>query len=306
MRMWLLLGLWAGCGSGDKNASAPEESAAYITDDDTTEIPDLNPSYFSGVIDEAIAAVMSLRTSPISQGYIAATAGGDTDCPTLAENNGVAYWIDTCVSDDGTRFDGVGTITTFEDFTNEGGYTYTGMQMYAVATVTDPEGHTFQGTGSAADLRGTGPYGEWIQFVQIEGDFSWDGPEAAGTWLESDLSADIAMMASTDPTGWRNLGLDGVVQGLYAADAVIFHDLQVLSGLPDDSCTPEPTGAISVRDLDGNWIDLEFHGPEEGQWPPDEAACDGCAQAWYLGLDMGQVCPKFNLLRNWEGPHPWI
>ncbi len=67
----------------------------------------------------------------------------------------------------------------------------------------------------------------------------------------------------------------------------------------------EPAGAVSLRDVNGHWIDLEFDGEVDGQWPPPDKGCDGCAQGWYQGLDLGQICLEFDGLRDWTGPYPW-
>jgi hypothetical protein len=56
---------------------------------------------------------------------------------------------------------------------------------------------------------------------------------------------------------------------------------------------------LSVLDTDGNWFDLQFGGTSTGDAFSDEETCDGCAQAWYQGVNMGSVCPDFEPLWAW-------
>ena len=305
MPTWMSLFLLAGCGGKDTAEEGPEgtaEAPPYIADEDTTDVPDVRPKDLSSAIEEAIAAMMELRSAPLVAAYSSAVAGGDEECPTWAQ--GSEYWFDSCTSEDGTRFEGVGALTEYEDFT-QGDYTYSGSQLYTVGSIVTPEGHTFKGSGGSADLWGTSTGGELIQYVSFEGDFSWDGPGAAGTWLESGHSPWLTMWATTAPSGWRTLVVDGTLTGITEASAVVFHEVTVMSGDFGDTCVPEPSGAISIRDLEGNWLELEFDGTGGEDWPPPEAACDGCAQGWYRGIDVGQICPDVDRLRDWEGPYPW-
>jgi hypothetical protein len=308
MRTWLPLLLVLGCGEDDKSTtdSGQDESLPYLTEASDEGAPEIVPKNVSAAVESAISEIMAIRTSPLMDAYRSAESGAGPSCPTWAENDDTAYWVDTCTSEDGTTFNGIGALVEYDDFSN-GSITYSGSQLYLVGSMQTPGGNLLEGSGSAVDLAGVGAAGELIQYIYLDGEFSWDGPGSARTWLKTDLSPRLELWATTELEGWRTISLSGTLEGADGATAVVFHDLQVYSGAAvSGDCTPEPSGAVSVLDKDGNWISLEFDGSASGEWPPQAAACDGCAQGWFQGLHVGEVCPDVSGLRDWVGPYPWL
>ena len=96
-----------------------------------------------------------------------------------------------------------------------GVYTYSGEQLYMVGSVVTPSGDTLEGSGSAVDLYGESSDGALVQYVEFDGNLSWDGPGAEGTWIDAGLSPDLALFGSTDPSGWRTVLINGALEGWY-------------------------------------------------------------------------------------------
>jgi hypothetical protein len=310
VRPFLYMTLLFACSSDDAPTTPKSDPQAedlpYISDEALGDTPSLQPKVVSSAVQSAVEGVMALRASPLFDAYRAAVDGGDAECPRWAEDNdGTPYWVDTCTTG-GTRFAGVGAIVDFDTYSS-GGSTYSGSQLYLVGSIQTPEGNLLQGSGGTTDLYGIGEAGELLQYISIEGEFSWDGPGADGGWLASDVDPSLQAWATTGLEGWRSIYLNGTISGTGGATAVVFHGLTVYSGEAiTDDCTPEPTGAISVLNEDGQWIDLEFDTPEDAAWPPTAETCDGCAQGWAQGRSLGEVCPDVSGLRDWDGPYPWL
>jgi hypothetical protein len=145
--------------------------------------------------------------------------------------------------------------------------------------------------------------GATFDYRELDGDFAWDGPEAAGTWLASDISPALFVQAWLDPSSGQGVTvIDGAISGLEGGAAVVFETVTATIGAPSSDCTPEPFGALSVLDGGGNWFDLQFGGSNAADAFSGDETCDGCAQAWYRGVDMGQACPDFGPLWAWS-PH---
>ena len=65
-------------------------------------------------------------------------------------------------------------------------------------------------------------------------------------------------------------------------------------------CDLEPYGTISVRDNDGNWVDVVFDGPAYwGAWA-FQPHCDGCGMAYFRGEEVGPTCIDFSSWLEWE------
>ena len=59
-----------------------------------------------------------------------------------------------------------------------------------------------------------------------------------------------------------------------------------------------------MRDSEGEWYDVNFQGPpyQGARVLPND--CDGCGQVYYRGELLGEVCPDFSILTDWED-RPW-
>lgn len=303
--VWILLAL--GCADKDNSPStqstdsATPDEAPYLSDETTTTQPATTTNAIAAIIETGLNTALTLESEAVFNAYITASAGMDDDCPLWATDDGSPYWYSTCTSADGTQFDGYGTLIDRVDFMESDGTVYNGTQLFTFSTISTPDGTSFHGNGVVSELTGVTTDGAIFGYRQLDGDFTWDGPEAAGTWLASDISPALAVQSWLDPnTGQGANVIDGAISGLDAGVAVVFEAVTTTIGTPSGDCIPEPVGALSVLDTGGNWFDLQFGGTNTGDAFSDEETCDGCAQAWYQGVDMGSVCPDFGALTAWS------
>jgi hypothetical protein len=304
----LLVGTLLALGCADKDNPSPTEStdsatpdeAPYLLDETAITPPATTASTITAIIETGLNTALALETEAVFNAYITASAGMDDDCPLWATNGDSPYWYSTCTSADGTQFDGYGTLIDYVDFVDGDGTVYNGTQLYTFSTISTPDGTSFHGSGVVSELTGLTADGATYTYRELNGDFTWGGPEAAGTWLASDLSPALSVQSWMNPSNGQGANIiDGAISGLDAGAAVVFEAVNATTGMPSSDCIPEPLGALSVLDTDGNWFDLQFGGTSTGDAFSDEETCDGCAQAWYQGVNMGSVCPDFEPLWAW-------
>ena len=114
----------------------------------------------------------------------------DGGCPNYYDYNGSVYWYDNCNASGGGSFSGYSFYQRYEDVSDGAGNVYNGEGLSGVSRVETGDGHVFEAGGSAyyyrydhtAQSEGDADYNYWISVVQ--GSFSYDGPEAEGTWLQ--------------------------------------------------------------------------------------------------------------------------
>ena len=145
-----------------------------------------------------------------------------------------------------------------------------------------------------------------IFYSYIEGGYSWDGPEADGTWLDWGVEPTLVWYASRDPSsGGKAITLSSSVSIDSGPFTAVFMDgVYLYEEVLGSSCGIEPSGTISLLDSEGRWTDLIFDGPTEFNAEVDAAVCDGCATAWYRGTALGEACIDFSALTDWEDS-PW-
>ncbi|MEZ4240374.1 MAG: hypothetical protein R3F59_30320 [Myxococcota bacterium] len=303
--MWVMA-LWA--------CSPPEISKDPPPGDDTVPTPTTTPwtvptGTTPPAFDEAaltdglrtvVQRVLTLDAAPAFATYDEVMQYGSGGCPGSYGGYTSTYgaaesWYSQCQAPSGAVFSGY--VSDYADFgydpaTGEG---YRGL--YAEASVIDPDGTRWSGAGYWARNQYTGGGAFQIE-VELDGVVDYAGPAADGTWVAEQLvpgEIDIARYGPTDGR-WQVVEATGSLAGLdpgpegLGVDTIELVDVSLDSR---DGC-PEPRGRISLRTAAPDWFDLDFDGDPAGG--PD--ACDGCAEARWRGVALGEVCADFS---PWAG-----
>ena len=127
-----------------------------------------------------------------------------------------------------------------------------------------------------------------------------------GTWLAGDVAMAMSSYSFYNQSnGGKYIYFDGSVSDPGGTlSGVYMSELLMANADGGSDCVLEPAGLVSVRDHDGNWYDVEFHGSPYWGASVFPLECDGCGEAWYRGEYLGEVCPDFTPLTDWE-ESPW-
>lgn len=295
------------------SSTPPDDPTPWVYEETDEPTPDFSATEVEGAIAGAVALAFELNASPVIDSYDHAMDGQGAVCPSYyAAEDGSLYWYDYCTAETGASFNGYGFSYVYDDYYDPAsGATYNGRAVYSAATIDAHDGYSFSGAGSATWLdvtSGTGADELRYFYSLVAGSFAWDGPEAAGTWLETgEVQPDVEMTSYLLPYyDVRVTLVDGGVSGLGGEiDTVVFDYVAMWDALLTTSgCDIEPSGTISVRTPEGDWYDVLFDGPVDENTYVDPADCDGCGQAWFRGEEVGEVCADFSALLNW-GDQPW-
>jgi len=282
------------------DTARPSEDAPYLAEPDGAAAPDFSSDDVTAAVEDALFLITQLDVEPIVSLYSTLLNQRDSTCPLWSDYKGTPLWYDTCTADAGVSFSGYGLAQPWEGTDDGSGNRWWGTQIYSIATISDADGQTLTTGGSVASLTGVSADGAELTYALIEGGFSWDGPEAAGTWLDWGITPTITWFSGRDPgSGGQVITVSGAItldDGPIAA--VVLDNLYLTDELLGSSCGEEPSGTISVLDSAGRWYDLIFDGPTDAA--PEVAAdvCDGCATAWYRGTPLGETCVDFSVLRD--------
>ena len=309
---WMMLVL-AGCGGRDPDDPAsdlpPEGDPldpspwSYTPDEPGDDGVDLDA--MGRALDAAVLEVLTIDARTVLDPYLATYAQSSTaTCPpTTTDGDGNLYWQGSCDAPDGARFGGYLSHFVFRDFVDVD-FVLQGDTLTGVVTVTNAAGDTLDLEGDAQWLTGLSHDGTTELAISIvNGGFAWDGPSP--TWLADGRRAvSIGLTGLTIPaidlrlvlvTGSVTPVVDGA---LYAVRFPDNHVAKQLAGFSD--CGLEPGGSIEVRDPQGRWIDIDFHGPILDVSAGDASRCDGCGDATIDGESIGQVCATFTPWLSWE------
>lgn len=152
-----------------------------------------------------------------------------------------------------------------------------------------------------------------IWYSVLEGGFAYDGPEAAGTWMNEGIAPSLTLQIIEIPEeadigfSGRIFNAIGGVSGLAGtASTVVLDAFQVWPAAFGNSCPEEPHGIVSVRDDEGLWYDVVFDGAEPWtEEPIDPALCDGCGGIYFRGEKIGSTCVDVLDLPGVVGVEPW-
>lgn len=312
--LFFVLGACATQGDSASSDVDPPDDTAVEADPYVVETPDdaqpsLGTADLELLVADAVARAWTIEATPLFAAYTAVMESADGGCPNYYEQDGNQYWYDECTSEAGAEFSGYAFYYGY-DHTLIDGLVYDGGALYGVGSATAPDGSRLEFGGSATAYRAW-PDGvaedapEFYVYAanQIQGGFAWDGPDAPA-WLAAEHAPDLIAQSYYVPAyDGRYVALDGSL-GSDADTATVFDTFTLWSDNLITWCPNEPYGSISVRDAEGEWYDILFHGPEAYESEVDESLCDGCGDAWFHGQQLGLVCGDFSTLTDW-GTTPW-
>lgn len=310
--LWIVL---AGCGGSSTDKSTPVDTdddgtttpeiddteeivddadGPYLGDEDGFDDPDLtDPNLVSGV-ELALAALPTITASTVINSYLEAMADQDADCPTwYVDESGAPYWYGSCATAAGAQYEGYGALVPYDGL-YDGYNTWYGNQYYGTNSAVTADGKTWTSGGGAAFVTGPTDDGLDALYSAVEGDFSWEGPAADGSWLRTAASADLFWYVSRSPdvAGGSTSVVGTLTLGEGSVQTVIF-DIQSIATGWGATCAEEPAGSLSILDAEGHWIDVMFDGSTWEDLDVDRALCDGCGTAWYKGAWIGDICFEF-------------
>jgi len=307
----------AACGGVDvpANDSAESQPSPYLYETEEEEATLTLTQIREGI--ETGLAVYSQIDAPVVHEIYAGLREGDAECPAYSEtyydDNGRWYWYDTCESEAGATFTGWGVSLFYEDVVTVDEYRYDAYGYLSTASkIRDPEGRVFEGAGYSyfydrTYQPGVSDYRTWHN--RTYGHFRWEGDEGAGTWIDKGLIIDVYLLSTYYPSyPGRYVAMDGSVFGFDGdVDAIMVESLYLYDESMGSTCIEEPYGTISVRGESGSWYEVVFQGPEYWGAPAFPPDCDGCGQVSFRGEPMGEVCPSFSALMDWDAVNstPW-
>ena len=301
--------------SGSDDGQSTDE---YVFEPEEPQV-DLTLEEIEWAMEEAIRIVRWIDPGKMHDAYDQVEADGDENCPSYDEEyyeeNERFHWRDACAVGSGGSFSGYAYSNYYGEYSDESGYyDYAGHAYFnGSARVEDSRGNTFIGGGYSSYYERHRNYtGDGTFYQNMSGNYRFDDPNYYGTWLAEDINVSLYHQSNmyvddADHYGgafsvfWNASisGLVGVVNALRLSNVYMY------SENTGSMCEIEPSGIFAVRDSSGNWYEAEFDGPKytgAGAFPPD---CDSCGRVYWRGELLGEVCPDFGLLVNWED-RPWL
>lgn len=309
---WMTLALLVGCGGStpekrqDPGTTEVALPSPYVADETSVPEPTADPAEVAAALQAGVDAAPQVSPVAVRQAYEAAMATSDGACPYFFTGPDGDYWFDDCNSQLGSAFSGFVFALDQPGYVDPStGLTIDTWYVSGAASVVTGAAETLVVGGTAYEVSYTdGMSTTWQSIVQ--GSFSWNGPEAAGTWMAADYDPDlVSTFVSYPDTGGMAAVFDGGVgrlgdQGQWS----IAFDNALMANLGLGSpCGEEPSGTISVRTADGSWYDIRFHGPDPDTFQPS-GTCDGCGDVFFHGEPAGEVCADFSSWVGWGGA-PW-
>lgn len=270
-----------------------EQHADHKTPEDSTSqtiwtAPETVPPTFEASalgegLNQAISLAQTLDPSPVYELYDELMRYEDGYCPysygyATTYGGDVDSWYAQCDAESGATYSGYAYYYLYDDSYSR----YEGL--YLSASVLSPSGVLFSAQGDFEF--GVSSYGNTIySYANIDGIVDYDSDDYPGSFFAEGLAPALYIERNYRMGGgWNYLYAEGQIAGLSAGgvDAVDFVDVSLDSSY---DC-PEPEGVISVRSVDGDWFEITFSGADGG--------CDGCGEARWLGISMGEVCGDFS------------
>jgi hypothetical protein len=259
------------------------------------DLPAVDLDAVLAVAQEGIDLAPALSPEPVLAAYRDLAAAADTGCPAMYEVDGFAYWLDSCTSGAGTRFDGYGLddeVALYEPGYDTYDYSATG----GAGSIEAADG-TFLDMDGYAQLVEASADGVLVTSLVLTGDFATNHPAAAGTWVERGLRPNFVATVY-EAAGLRlAFSVVGAIDGLGGDyPAVAFDDaIWVDPSFGYGGCAEEPAGAVSVRLASGEWVDVVFDPTfVDDLVVYEEGTCDGCGTAWLRDEKLGEACLDFS------------
>ncbi len=306
----LLVAIACGGTPGGEPTDAADPPSPYVVDAPPVDEPTVSVGEIERALQAGLDLTLDVTAAPVRSAYDAAMTDRTSACPYEYVTPDGTYWFDSCTCESGAEFDGYvfalgesGVLDPYSGMILDYWYAFGG------ATVTTDEGDGLEISGGAVMYEGhgdTGTTGFDYYYSEVKGTFRWDGPEAAGTWLELGLDPDLVFQSQAYPDyGAVLLVLDGGLAGFEGGWAVAYDDNTLGGPIVGLSCEEEPTGTLGVRAPDGTWYDLRFDSVVMGdEAAPEAEKCDGCAAAFFQGERVGEVCADFSGLLD-RAVRPW-
>ncbi len=300
------------------NDSNETDASEYVHESDTPAVK-LSLEEIEMAVEDAILLVRWIDPAKLHDAYDNSESYGDESCPSYDEEyfeeRGQYHWRDACTVGAGGSFSGYAYSYYYGDYiTDNGAYDYDGhAYLRGSARVIDGRGNTLIAAGSSSYWERTHyQHGDRTFSLSMSGNFRSDDPAHYGTWLAEDLNVSLSYSGTqyahrADRIGggfyasW-NASVSGIVGEI---NSVQLNDIFMYSEDEGSMCELEPSGSISIRDSEGNWYQTEFDGPKyqgAAAFPPD---CDSCGRVFWRGELLGEICPDFGLLVDWE-ERPWL
>ncbi len=310
--------------SSDPSETSPEDEAIeeeeespseYIYDEPEEDEPLLSV----GEVEESIRSIMEVLTWVDPQELTSTYEGlrvdnSDDSCPYYYTDSdgedyyGYQYWYDTCTADNGTAFSGYGYSYYYDPYIS-GSYIYDDSAYASIyGSITDRLGDSLDISGSYYHYSYGYTYSDdRYGYAYLIGDARWSSEDAEGSWMSQEYSLSLYYSWSYYPSypGFA-ISISGSLSGLEdeQVNSALLDDFYLYSASIGSECEAEPSGTVSVRDEAGEWYHVYFQGPAwsgAAVFPPD---CDGCGQVYYRGEYLGDVCPDFSPITQWE-TRPW-
>ena len=290
----------------ETDSAAP---SAYIFEAEETELL-LTASDIEAAITEGIITSLTLDPAPLHEAYQQVRAEGDDDCPYYNEDYydayGYYYWYDTCTTTAGSEFSGYAISYDKEGY-EASGYIYSPYRYFSGnAKVVTSDGHTFEGAGNSTYYEWSREDGVMGSYHYANGTFRWDGSSEDENWLDDNYAGYIYLSGVYYPTyPGVYLSYSVSLSGLTGSvNTIIIDGAFIYSESMGSMCTDEPSGTISVRNDNGDWYDVTFDGPQYWGGAVFPPSCDGCGNIYQEGVYLGQACPDFSVLLDWDD-RPW-
>jgi len=237
-------------------------------------------------------------------------AARDTDdgCPaeaveaTLDGSMVTTIWYGPCEDEAGISFFGSGSITLYDRYFDESsGRFRTGVELQSIdAEIVADDGRRFLGAFYA------GLYDDDLQTSRLSFEVFVGSVEATVVGDDGEIevvgpAAEIGSITHHDVEARDTLlvFVDGALQ--VGGRALTFSELTVGDALAS-ACPEEPSGAVAIRDVDGNTYDIHFDGlDDDGARTAD---CDACGATAFRGADLDASCVDTSTLLDLENA-PW-
>lgn len=276
------------------------------------------PQFDQALVEEAIQAALSevlhLTGSAPLDAYSSLMGTADDYCPYYSELDGSVYWYGGCETSGGVSYQGYSFYEYYDDAPLFGeGSSISGPVINTQGTIILEDGTRFDMGGSTYTFEGPSSDEMYAWSTGVTGTFGWTGREDDETWMGGPVKPTIetaAYLWDIDGMGrFRAVSTTAGLTGLASAWSTVY-----LSGLisMDDlggywPCPEEAAGSISVRSSEGHWFEVIYDVEQDeadGSWSIAPGLCDGCGQAYIDGVEVGEVCSDFSVLRDWED-RPW-